>query len=1032
MHCFTCQSTMGAGDLWCARCGASAIGISRSSETEDPDSQRKFVTILRADVVHSTDLIAELEPEEALRRLEPALMAMRAAVRQFGGIVSKEMGDGLSAVFGAPVADDNHAPLACHAAIELVRRVEGLGDPGLQVRVGLHSGFVVTYVVASEFSKVYEIGGAAQHLAARLEATAEPGQIFASEACQKLSEGPVRFEYLGRRPLRGFAEPVPIYRVTGASDLSSWQLRKTRNVSRFVNRSHEIALLRHAAADIGAGGRTVCVTGDPGMGKSRLVHEFVQELEIEGWRLIEAECSPNLQGAPFAALKGLLRSILGTADAQPPDVADARAGLPQILRSALDAALDLPIADEQWEKLEPQSRGRAICDASCALVENLARQQRTALLIEDLHWVDRASDVVMAALASLQIPGLLVLITSRPNEIPDWVERCNTERLALRPLDESSGRAMLDAILGPSSSTFDLKSRIIRHTANVPLFVEEVCRGFKESGILQGQWGNLALAQPVEELGIPTSIQGVIAVRLDRLPRAERALMQIAAALGRRSTVVTLREVAALPEAVLQRALAVLDRAELLVRAADGVSGDTLEFPHDMVRQVTYNSMVERTRERVHTRILSALESDETWREEADKLCYHATRAKDWAKALTYGRSVARKCVARSAFADATSHFEIAMDALDRTPISRERETEAIDLRIEARMAYMGSGRVTDWLDLGQEAERRANAIDDIERKVAAMTVRSAAQNFYDTPVEAVATGEQVVGLAERWGNLGWLNLAEYGLGQAYFIAGRYREAEQTIGRACARLMGPEASAPIGTTVQYLLLMCCMMKSLTHTTLGEIDTADQFQRRAQQIADESQRPFDRVAAAYSGGILLLGRGEPAAAAVILEEAFELAQQHGVRLFVPLTACQLGMAYLDQERFDAARNILAKSREAAVAVGYKSNELRASIYLALALSRSGDVEAALNMLRDARNTARQQGFGGLEAEALLCEAMVTPARNESGKATIIRCLQASIAIAAESEAKPLLLKAETLLASALADPEESNLREESSP
>ncbi|MEA2943408.1 MAG: hypothetical protein QOD09_3937 [Bradyrhizobium sp.] len=1014
---------MDAGDRWCAHCGASAVSDSPSFAAEDPDSQRKFVTILRADVVHSTNLIAELEPEEALLRLEPALAAMRTAVRQFGGIVSKEMGDGLSAVFGAPVADDNHAPLACHAAIELVRRVVSLGDPGLQVRVGLHSGFVVTYVVTSEFSKVYEIGGAAQHLAARLESTAEPGEIYASEACQKLAEGPVRFEYLGRKPLRGFADPVPIYRVTGASDLSSWQLRKTRNVSRFVNRTQETALLRRAAEATRSGGRTVCVTGDPGMGKSRLVHEFLQQLGSEGWRLIEAECSPNLQGAPFAALKGLLRSILGTAAANDGHATDPRAELPQILRSAVDATLDLPNPDAQWDLLEPQSRGRAISDASCALVENLARQQRTVLLIEDLQWVDRASDVVMAALASLQTPNLLTLITSRPNGIPAWVERCNAESLALRPLDESSGRAMLDAILGSSSTTFDLKRRIIRHTASVPLFVEEVCRGFKETGILQGQWGDLAVIEPVEELGIPTTIQDVIAVRLDRLPRAERALLQIAAALGRRSTVITLREVAALPEAALQRALAALDRAELLVRA-DDASGETFEFPHDMVRQVTYDSMVERTRERVHTRILSALESDENWREEADKLCYHATRAKDWAKALAYGRNVARKCVARSAFADATSHFEIAMDALDRTAISRERETEAIDLRIEARMAYMGSGRVAEWLDLGREAERRANAIDDIERKVAAMTVRSAAQNFYDTPLEAVATGEQAVALAEGWGNPGWLNFAQYGLGQAYFIAGRYREAEQMLGRVCAQLMGPQASAPIGTTVQYMLLMCCMMKTLAHTTLGEMDAAEQFQRTAQQIAVESQRPFDRVAAAYSGGILMLGRGEPAAAAIILEEAFALAQEHGVRLFIPLTACQLGMAYLEQERFDAARTILAKAREAAVAVGYKSNELRASIYLALALSRSGEVEAALNMLRDARNTARQQGFAGLEAEVLLCEAMATPAANQSGKATIIRCLQASIAIATQSEAKPLLLKAEMLLGKMLADAEDS--------
>jgi class 3 adenylate cyclase/tetratricopeptide (TPR) repeat protein len=1007
---------MDAGDRWCAHCGASASGISASPAPEIPDSQRKFVTILRADVVQSTDLIAELEPEEALRRLEPALAVMRAAVRQFGGIVSKEMGDGLAAVFGAPVADDNHAPLACHAALELVRGVHGLGDPGLQVRVGLHSGFAITYVVASEFSKVYEIGGAAQHLAARLESAAEPGQIYASEACQKLSEGPVQFEYLGRKPLRGFADPVPIYRVTGAGDLSSWQVRKTRSVSRFVNRVDELALLRRATQDTRLGGRTICLTGDAGMGKSRLVHEFVHELESQGWRLIEAECSPNLQSAPFAALKGLLRSILG-ADNGSGDASDPRAGLPQILRSALDTALDLPITDPQWEALEPQARGRAICDASCALVENLARQRRTLLLIEDLHWVDRASDVVMAALASLRIPDLLVLITSRPMGIPDWVERCNAETLALRPLDETSGRAMLDAILGSSATTSDLKVRIIRHTANVPLFVEEVCRGFKETGILQGQWGDLALAQPVEELGIPTSIQGVIAVRLDRLPRAERALMQIAAALGRRSTVDTLREVAALPEAVLQRALSTLDQAELLVRA----DAETFEFPHDMVRQVTYDSMVERTRERIHTRILSALESDERWRDEADKLCYHATRAKDWTKALAYGRSVARKCVARSAFADATSHFEIAMDALDKTPLSREREAEAIDLRIEARMAFMGSGRVAEWLELGQEAERRASTIEDIGRKVAAMTVRSAAQNFYGAPVEAVDTGELAVRLAEEWGNPGWLNFAQYGLGQAYFMAGRYREAERMVGKPCSQLMGPEASAPIGTTVQYMLLMCCMMKSLIHTTLGEIDTAEQFQQRARKIAEETQRPFDRVAAGYSGGLLMLGRGEPATAAALLEEAFALAQEHGVRLFASVTACQLGVAYLEQQRVEAARDILAKAREAARAIGYKSTELRASIYLAVALGQSGDGERALDMLRNARDSARQQGFGGLEAEALLFEAMLMPIKNDHDREDAIRCLQASIAIAARNEVAPLLVKAEALLAKMRANP-----------
>ncbi|WP_349628027.1 ATP-binding protein [Bradyrhizobium lablabi] len=985
--------------------------MSTAHPVGDPDSERKFVTILRADVVHSTGLIAELDPEEAVSRLEPALAAMRAAVRQFGGIVSKELGDGLAAVFGAPIADDNHAPLACHAALELVRRVEALGDPGIKVRVGLHSGIVVAYVVASEFSKVYEIGGAAQHLAARLEAEAGPGQIYASEACQKLAEGHVQFEFLGPKPLRGFNEVVPVYRVTGARDLSSWRLRKARNVSRFVGRTRETSQLRRAAEGTQAHGRAVFLTGEPGIGKSRLVHEFVHELQLDGWQLIEAECSANLQSSPFAALKGLLLSILNGAAAGD---RDPKAGLPQTLRTAIDAVLDLPISDPHWEALEPQLRGRAISDASCALVEHAAQGRPTVLLIEDLHWVDRASDSVIAALASLKTPHLLIVVTSRPIDIPKWVDQGEAGIVALRPLDASSGMAMLDAILGVSSTTFDLKRQIIRHTASVPLFVEEVCRGLKETGVLRGEWGNLTLDRPVAGLGIPNSIQGVIAARLDRLPRDERTLMQIAAALGSRAIVTTLREVAALPEDRLQRVLNTLDRSELLVRAEIGAPEDTFEFPHEMIRQVTYDQMVERTRETVHTRILAALESDEGRREEQDTLCYHAKRAKDWGKAISYGRNVARKCVARSAFADAASYFEIAMDALDRTPVSHEREVEAIDLRIEARIAFASVGKVAEWLELEKEAERRADKIGDIGRKVAAMTVRAAAHNFYSTPIEAIATGEQVVELAEQWGEPGWLSLAQYGLGQAYHIAGRYREAEQMTARACEQLIRPGASAPIGTTPKYLLLVCCMMKSVMHATLGELDTADHFQRIAQEIADQTNRPFDRVAAGYSGGHLMLAQGNPAGAAIILDEAFALTQEHGVRIFGSITACYRGLAYFEQERIEEARTILSGALEDAKSVGYKSIELRTAIYLALALSRLGQMRPALDLLRDARNTARQQGFGGVEAEALFAEAMVSPVNNESDRSAVTRSLRNCIEITTQSEARPLRLRAEALL------------------
>lgn len=364
--------------------------------------------------------------------------------------------------------------------------------------------------------------------------------------------------------------------------------------------------------------------------------------------------------------------------------------------------------------------------------------------------------------------------------------------------------------------------------------------------------------------------------------------------------------------------------------------------------------------------------------------------------------------------AEAVDYFEIAMGSLDKIPVTHARETDAIDLRMEARLAFAGSGRVAEALDLGSEAERRADAIGDIERKVAAMTMRAGAQNFYGTPVEAVTIGEDVVHLAESSGNPAWRNLAQYSLGQAYFLSGRYDRAEKMLATARVHLAGLTASAPIGTTPRSLLLLCCMMNSVTHTVMGQIDAAEQLQQQAAAIAEETGRPYDRVAAAYSGGWLMLGRGEPAAAAAILENGFVLAQKHGIRLFVPVLACHLGMAYLEQGLFDRARGMLTEAREEAKAVGYTSAVLRSSIYLALATHRLGDVQAAQNMLREARNTARQQGFSGLEAEALFGEAVVTPPSDPEARAAILSALRATIAIAAESGALPLRHKAEAML------------------
>jgi class 3 adenylate cyclase len=368
MGCHACRTVMNADDRFCAGCGTPAahplcpacrhpnrpdvsycvqcgLNLSAASARKalhEPAGELKYVTLLRADLVDSTGLVAGLGPEQVMARLEPSLSVMRAAVRGFGGIVAKELGDGLLGAFGAPQADDNHATLACHAAMDLVRRIDGLNDARIMVRVGLHSGMVVAQMTKTEFSSIYDFRGPALILLERLQAAAEPGQIYLSEACRKLALGHITVETLAPRPLKGFSAPVPLHRVTGTGDPSRWRVRAARGVSRFVGRDGELATLAQTAGKVTAeSGQAACLIGDPGIGKSRLVHEFLDQLRESGWRIIEAECSPTAQAAPYAALKNLMAPMLSP---EPGTAADPRAGLSGLWRAALDALFDRPVA----------------------------------------------------------------------------------------------------------------------------------------------------------------------------------------------------------------------------------------------------------------------------------------------------------------------------------------------------------------------------------------------------------------------------------------------------------------------------------------------------------------------------------------------------------------------------------------------------------------------------------------------------------------------------------------------------------------
>ena len=1027
MSCQVCLSTLKAGDSYCSSCGAAVPEHLSKPPVAAVHGriagERKYLTVLCVDLQRSTDLISELDPEAAISRLEPALIAMRTAVRRNRGIVSKEGGDGLIALFGAPHADDNHAVMACHAAVELVRRIKLLGDPALQVRVGVHSGYVVAHVIEADFSSIYEAGGPAVHLVKRLEGAAQAGQILVSESCQSLSTGLVTFKGLTPRRLEGFSAPVPCYELIEISGLTRWRARSTKGLSSFVGRTEEISLLKRAARDIGSSGQIIALVGTAGIGKSRMAHEFVSSLRQKDWQVLEAEGNPLEQAVPYALLKKLLQSALQAATPadRPGSPEDPKPAHSDLWPAALCSILDQPVNDPRWHDLEPLLRRRAIIEAVGEVIDKVVATRPTILLVEDLHWIDGQSEAAIEVFMSLVANRpLLVLLTWRTEDTPGWLAQLDVRRIWLRSLDASSANALLDSMLGTVPDLDPLKAHILRHTGQIPLFIEEVARQLLSRGVLKDDAGRFATKAPWDALEIPPTVQGVIASRIDRLPKEDKSLLQLASVVGPRVSSHLLAALTGMPAAQLQSRLWSLEILDFLVES-QWLAAPEYEFAHDLIREVAYDSILRPQREELHRRILAALEANSSGREEdvAEALCHHSVKAQDWVKADRYGTMAAQKAFARSAFRDATEYFQIAMDSVDRQPASTAREQRAIDLRFEARLAFVSFGSIEQWFGLGRDAEQRSKKIGDERRRLASIAIRAAALNFYGTPYEGITAGEQAVELAHQLNDRTWLAFAEYGLGQSYFLAGRYRDAELWLGQAIARLASAPEDVPPGTTASNLLVLCHMMKAIVYAWLGEFDESERCAGQASDLAEQSERPYDLIAADYGRGIVQMMRGNLEEAENILDEALRLSRDSEVRLFLPLVMCALGNLYLQRGELGQARDILLQAKDEAEAVGHVTSTVVVSTYLGSVYNQLGEVQRGLSLVRACQAGAKQKGYGGIEALAVFSEANILSSQGAPAQEDAIACLNRAIDIAARLEARPLLGAARGMLARLLA-------------
>jgi tetratricopeptide (TPR) repeat protein len=930
---------------------------------------------------------------------------MMAAVHRYEGTVNQIMGDGIMALFGAPIAHEDHAVRACYAALamqefvqryaEEVRRTRGLT---VQIRVGLNAGEVVVRAIGNDLHMDYSAIGQTTHLAARMEQLATPGSILLTATTLRLVEGLVRVNALGPVPVKGLAEPVEVFELIGVTAVRQrLQAAAVRGLSRFVGRDHELESLQQALQQAGEGhGQILAVVGEAGVGKSRLVYEFVHSHRIQGWLVLESASVSYGKATPYFPVLDLLRRYCHLEDGDDPRTIRAKV-TGQVL--TLDAALQEAIAallslldalpdDSPFLNLEPQQRRQRTLDALKRVLLRESQVQPLVLVFEDLHWIDTETQALLDSLVeSLPTAQVLLLANYRPEYQHGWGSKTYYTQLRLDPLPPASANELLQALLGDDPSLAPLTQLLIARTQGNPFFLEESVRTLVETQVLVGARGAYRLAQALPSIQVPATVQAVLAARIDRLPPEEKQLLQTAAVIGTEVPLPLLQVIAELPEDAMYHGLARLQAAEFLCETRLFPERE-YTFKHALTHEVAYGSLLQEQRRVIHARIAEALEglAGGQVTEQVERLASHALRGEVWEKVVCYAYQAGTRAADRSAYGQAGAFFDQALAALAHLPESEETLAQTVDLYKARANMHAALREFNQLLAYSEKIWSLAETLGDPHRLALAVDFRGNVLSQMGDNVRALEFAERGLALAEMVGAVDLLMHIRLDMGMLCRFMGDYRRGATVLAQTVELLQGDLARERFGrphypAVIARLHLAACL------SMLGEFRQAISIAEEGLQVAATLQHPGTLLMAHLGRGEPLLHQGQFHDAVPQLERAMALYTPE-LGAWYPMAASALGFAYAMTGRLAEALPLLEQAVERAQRVD-RRRETQWLTYLCEAYLRAGrqdDAHAVAERLltlgheRGERGTAARGrhllGEIAMQCEPLHAEAVET--------------------------------------------------------
>jgi class 3 adenylate cyclase/tetratricopeptide (TPR) repeat protein len=999
-----------------------------------PEGERKTVTTLFADIKGSMELIEDLDPEEARRLVDPALKLMMDAVHRYEGYVVQSTGDGIFALFGAPVAHEDHTQRALLASLkmqeDIKRYASKLREEGrapIEIRVGLNTGeMVVRSVQTGEHRAEYTPIGHSTSLAARMQALAPTGSIAVSEHTQKLVEGYFAFKALGPTRVKGVSEPVNVYELTGLGPLRTrLQMSTRRGLSRFVGRDREIEEMKRALERAkGARGQVVAAMGEAGLGKSRLFYEF-KVITGGGCLALEAFSVSHGKASAYLPLIDLLKNYFEITVED-----DERKRREKITGKvlALDRTLEdtliylfslLGVSDaaDPLAQMDPQIRQRRTLEAVKRLLLRESFNQPLIVIFEDLHWIDAGTQAFLNLLLdALATARILLLVNYRPEYRHEWGNKTYYTQLRLDPLGKESGEEMLTALLGDGAGLGSLKRLIIEKTEGNPFFMEETVQVLLDEGALVRN-GTVKLTKALGELKIPPTVQGILAARIDRLPADEKDLLQALAIMGKEFRLGLVKQVVGKPDAELQRMLSDLQLGEFIYEQP-AFPDVEYTFKHALTQEVAYNSVLVERRKLLHERAGQALESmfAEQLEDHLSELAHHYSRSNNVAKAVEYLRLAADQAVERSAYSEAAADLKAAISLVGGLPEGTDR------LRVELALHTTEGSVATVLHGIGShERERALEQVCEISERLANTASLLRGSIFLSLlyiargdPVRAREICSRHLELAEQSGVAEILAPAHWIINLSTLFTGDLNEAR----RLSREWMERFESAPQGAFPINLPAEVAGHGSLTVHLLGGISEALKLGQESLERARILKQPFTLGMVLVTVGWLYQVRREPEAVREIAEAAMAIGEEHGFPEWLEWGRWLHGWALAELGDIEPGVAEMEAGIAGFVPIGGVPRQAFTAAMLAKGYEKLGRIDRAIAMLDDQQVRIQRSGERLDEAELYRVKGELLYARDGAGNIDGESCLRKAIEIARRQESRWWELRATTSLARTL--------------